>query len=104
MVPGSSAQVCDDEELPHEPSVYPCSCIVCTLCSKKFMDALDVLGSASDSDGSGRESEDAEPPPAKPAKSKEIDVETLKHHGYAGGPSVLYVPPPQDEGHQDWAW
>jgi hypothetical protein len=25
-------------------------------------------------------------------------------HGYKGGPSVLFVPPPQEEGQKDFTW
>ena len=29
----------------------------------------------------------------------------LSKHGYSGGPSVLYVPPPKEsDGDQDWSW
>ncbi|XP_028762178.1 UPF0690 protein C1orf52 homolog [Neltuma alba] len=38
-------------------------------------------------------------------KSKAIDFEALKRHGFKGGPSVLKVPPPKEgDKEQDWSW
>lgn len=36
----------------------------------------------------------------------EIGYESLKRHGFEGGPSVLHVPPPRqaDDEKQDWSW
>lgn len=34
-----------------------------------------------------------------------LDFAALSKHGYSGGPSVLYVPPPKESsGDQDWSW
>ncbi|XP_022991319.1 UPF0690 protein C1orf52 homolog [Cucurbita pepo subsp. pepo] len=37
-------------------------------------------------------------------KSIAVDFDTLKRHGYKGGPSVLKVPPPKENEKQDWSW
>lgn len=38
-------------------------------------------------------------------KSAPIDFESLKRHGYKGGPSILKVPPPKEgDTKQDWSW
>ncbi|XP_038896833.1 UPF0690 protein C1orf52 homolog isoform X1 [Benincasa hispida] len=37
-------------------------------------------------------------------KSVAVDFDTLKRHGYKGGPSVLKVPPPKENEKQDWSW
>lgn len=75
------------------------------------MDALAGLSDADDSEtaSSGSEAEEggkaaaAAAPAAKRAK-QQIDLETLKQHGYKGGPSVLFVPDKQDDAQQNWAW
>ena len=38
-------------------------------------------------------------------KKHSLDFVALSKHGYSGGPSVLYVPPPKEsDGDQDWSW
>ncbi|KAM0998169.1 hypothetical protein ACFX13_008073 [Malus domestica] len=65
-----------------------------------------------DSDSSSGKSSDS-PPSKKTAsqvksgkpKSKVVDFEALKQHGYKGGPSVLGVPPPKaPEQEPNWTW
>lgn len=66
------------------------------------MDALGELsGSSSGSDDEG--SVGASAPPSKKGKpAAQITFEDLQQHGMTEGPSVLYVPPPNDQ--PDWAW
>lgn len=65
------------------------------------MDALEALS------GSSSASEDEAGPGPPPALKKsvvtKISLEDLQQHGYSGGPSVLYVPPPEDAD-PNWAW
>lgn len=37
-------------------------------------------------------------------KSKVVDFEALRRHGFRGGPSVLSVPAPKEPEKQDWSW
>ncbi len=49
---------------------------------------------------------EAEPEPqpaAKKSAATKISLEDLQQHGYSGGPSVLYVPPPADAD-PNWTW
>lgn len=39
----------------------------------------------------------------KAKASKEVTLDDLQQHGYSGGPSVLFVPPPERE-EGNWAW
>ncbi|KDD76768.1 hypothetical protein H632_c112p1 [Helicosporidium sp. ATCC 50920] len=66
------------------------------------MDALTGVDSESESSSSGSE-EEAVRPGSKPAP-KNISLETLKQHGYSGGPSVLFTPEPQDDQDNQWNW
>ena len=76
------------------------------------MDALaglsdDDASCSSDSEaegGSGGEGGKAAVAPAAKKQKQSIDLETLKAHGYQGGPSVLFVPDKTGEGEQNWAW
>lgn len=75
------------------------------------MDALAGLSDVEDSESgssSGSEEEEegkaAAAGPAAKRQKQQIDLETLKQHGYKGGPSVLFVPDKQDDGEQNWAW
>lgn len=54
--------------------------------------------------GSGGGKAAGEDPATKRQKQQAIDLETLKAHGYKGGPSVLFVPDKHDDGEQNWAW
>lgn len=69
------------------------------------MDALDAVSDDSDAGDSSEEQEDEakEPAPAKKQKT-EITVEDLQKQGYKGGPSVLYMKPPEESGQQNWTW
>lgn len=71
-------------------------------CRKAYMDALTGVDSESESSSSGSE-EEAVRPGSKPAP-KNISLETLKQHGYSGGPSVLFTPEPQDDQDNQWNW
>ncbi|KFM22883.1 hypothetical protein F751_5592 [Auxenochlorella protothecoides] len=65
------------------------------------MDALEALsGSSSDSEA---EAEPEPQPAAKRSAATKISLEDLQQHGYSGGPSVLYVPPPADAD-PNWTW
>ncbi|KAF6258244.1 hypothetical protein COO60DRAFT_1519717 [Scenedesmus sp. NREL 46B-D3] len=75
---------------------------------KKVMDALDALSEDSDdseSESSGEEEQQkaAEQAPAKKQKT-DITIEDLQKQGYTGGPSVLYMKPPEEVAQANWAW
>ncbi|KAI5060923.1 hypothetical protein GOP47_0023428 [Adiantum capillus-veneris] len=75
------------------------------------MDPL-AASSSSSSENSDAKSDVDEDSAAAPKQLEEkkkgaLDFEAIRKHGYSGGPSVLYVPPPKpdtlQEG-QDWSW
>uniref|UniRef100_A0A7S0RPI0 Uncharacterized protein n=1 Tax=Chlamydomonas leiostraca TaxID=1034604 RepID=A0A7S0RPI0_9CHLO len=67
----------------------------------KFAGLLDDL-SGSGSDSESEEQEQEEQQTKKP--KKEITVEDLQRVGFKGGPSVLHMKAPQDQGPQNWNW
>ncbi|KAL3135767.1 hypothetical protein ABBQ32_007330 [Trebouxia sp. C0010 RCD-2024] len=70
----------------------------------RFQDPLSELsGSDSDSDVGEDPRVDVARPQNKRKRTDKIDLQTLQQHGYKSGPSVLYVPAPQ-QAEQSWEW
>ena len=42
--------------------------------------------------------------PAAPLRKRPVDYEALSRHGFNGGPSVLYVPPPKQNAQLIYDW
>lgn len=63
-----------------------------------------VMGALEDLSDSGSESGGEEVVPAKKPKAAQgVTLDELQQHGYSGGPSVLFVPPPEPE-EGNWTW
>lgn len=71
----------------------------------RYQDPLaELSGSDSDSDDPEKElSIEAARAQKKRKPTDKIDLQTLQQHGYKSGPSVLYVPAPQ-QAEQSWEW
>lgn len=73
----------------------------------RYQDPLaELSGSDSDSAESHSEKElsiEAARAQKKRKQTDKIDLQTLQQHGYKSGPSVLYVPAPQ-QAEQSWEW
>ena len=70
----------------------------------------DPLAELSVSDSDSAESDPEEEPSVEATRAQKkrkqtdkIDLQTLQQHGYKSGPSVLYVPAPQ-QAEQSWEW
>eukprot|EP00899_Mesostigma_viride_P012001 jgi/Mesvir1/20801/Mv07905-RA.1 len=83
--------------------------------AKRFMDPLQGLSSDDEDSDEDRkpDSNDGETPtadagekdPPRPKGTQKLDFEALSRHGYKGGPSVLYVPPPKAADVKgNWEW
>lgn len=70
----------------------------------RYQDPLtEISGSDSDSDSEKELSIEVARAQKKRKQTDKIDLETLQQHGYKSGPSVLYVPAPQ-QAEQSWEW
>lgn len=71
------------------------------------MDTLaELSGSSSDDDEAEEEVEDVLEAPLKKkrAAAKEPAPDDLEKLGYKSGPSILFVPEPQDSAKPNWEW
>lgn len=68
----------------------------------RYQDPLSEL-SGSDSDSEAELSTEVARAQKKRKQADKIDLQTLQQHGYKSGPSVLFVPAPQQP-EQSWEW